>query len=191
MRRLAMKSTSSVQPSHLAAISFLGLVLLQGGHELEHIVQVIQRYAGIGSGFWNNPKGAGILGTWIDIEPVHIAYNGIFLFLIALCFWLGGFLRSLASRHPFTFWIMSFALFFEAYHFVEHIFKILQFIDTGMNGTPGILGHFFNLVWLHFTYNTIAYLPLLLVFFIDGYHQSAMAALSNALRIGRPKLRQV
>jgi hypothetical protein len=86
---------------------------------------------------------------------------------------------------------MTFGLIFEGYHFVEHVFKIVQFLDTGMNGTPGILGHFFNLVWLHFVYNTIAYVPLLMVFFIDGYHRSAMAGVSNILHFKQPKFRRV
>jgi hypothetical protein len=167
---------STLQPSSMAALAFLGLVLLQGGHELEHIVQVFQRYV------FGNPTGAGILGALVDVEPLHLAYNGIFLFLIALCFYLGGFYKELARRHAIAFWLMSFALGFEAYHFIEHIFKTVQFTDTGMNGTPGILGSFINLVWLHFAYNTIAFIPLVVVFVMDGYYRGALVAFSNAVR---------
>lgn len=180
MRQRTINTASAIQPSHWAGLTFLGIILLQGFHEIEHITQVFQRFV------FDNPKGAGILGTWVDIEPVHVGYNGAFLLLIALAFWVGGFLRSLARRHPLTFGLMTFALLFETYHFVEHIFKLVQFIDTGMNGTPGILGHFFNLVWLHFTYNTIAYIPLVVVFFMDGYYRSAMAGLSSISRLRRP-----
>lgn len=164
------------QPTHRAALWFLGLLLFQGGHELEHVVQVIQRYV------LGNPKGAGILGSWINIEPVHLTYNGLFLAFIALCFWQGRLLGNLIQHHPVAFWLMTFALLFETYHFVEHIVKMAQFLETGINGTPGILGHFVNIVWLHFTYNTIAYVPLLAVFFMDGYHKSAANALRPTLR---------
>ena len=178
------KATNSTPPFAPVGLAFLGTVFLQGFHELEHVVQVLQRFV------FHNPKGAGILGTWLDIEPVHLVYNGSFLLLIILCFWVGQFHQRSASRHPLTFWLMSFALLFQSYHFVEHIFKIVQFIDSGMNGTPGILGHSFNLVWLHFTYNTVVYLPLLAVFFLDCYFQSAIAMLSNFLHRRRPRLRR-
>ena len=164
----ALPSTS------FAGLCFLATVLLQGFHELEHVVQVLQRFV------LHNPKGAGILGTWLDIEPVHIVYNGGFLLLIGLCFWAGGYLHR--SRTSIALWLMAFALLFEGYHFVEHTFKIAQFIDTGRNGTPGILGHFFNLVWLHFTYNTVAYAPLLFVFFADGHHRKAARAVPGLFR---------
>lgn len=155
------------------------MILLQGFHELEHIVQVFQRFV------FDNPKGAGILGTWLDIEPVHLAYNSAFLLLIALSFWLGHFRpRSL------TFCLMSFVLLFQGYHVTEHVFKIFQFLASGMNGTPGILGHHFNLVWLHFTYNTIVYIPVLLVFFLSGFHRRAISILSFIFRPIWPEVRQ-
>ena len=184
MSPAAKKATHSTPPFAPVGLAFLGTVFLQGFHELEHVVQVLQRFV------FHDPKGAGILGTWLDMEPVHIVYNGSFLLLISLCFWAGGFHKRSTSRHPLTFWLMSFALLFQSYHFVEHIFKIVQFIDTGLNGTPGILGHSFNLVWLHFTYNTIVYLPLLAVFFLDGYYRSTTAMLRNILRLRRPGLGQ-
>lgn len=173
-------TSATVQPSHRAALSFFGLILLQGFHETEHIVQIVQRF------ILHDPTGAGILGSWVDIEPVHLAYNGVFLGLIALCFWVGGFWRNLAQHHPVVVGLMSFALFFETYHFLEHVVKMAQFFETGTNGTPGLLGQFVNLVWLHFTYNTIAYIPLLIVFFVDGYYTSAMSNFSTPLfRIGK------
>jgi len=178
-RQLAAQAASPLPPSRLAAISFLGMVLLQGVHEIEHITQVFQRFV------FDNPKGAGILGTWLDIEPVHLAYNSAFLLLIALSFWLGHFrTRSL------PFWLMSFALLFQGYHATEHVFKILQFLETAMNGTPGILGHFFNLVWLHFTYNTIVYIPILLAFFLGGFHRGAISILTSTSRLIGPALRR-
>lgn len=159
--------------SRVAALSFLGIVLLQGVHELEHIVQANQRFV------FNDPKGSGILGSWLDIEPVHLVYNGALLLLIALTCYLGGFFSRKSRQRPLAVGLVSVALLFQSYHFVEHIFKMAQFIETGMNGTPGILGHVFNLVWLHLTYNTIVYLPLLLAFFLGGSHRVVVAAMGN------------
>lgn len=58
-----------------ALAAFLALVLVQGFHEIEHLVQVAQRMAlGI-------PDGNGVLGSVIDIEPLHFGYNTIYLTL--------------------------------------------------------------------------------------------------------------
>lgn len=179
MTRPAMTDSGTALHPLRASLAFLFLVALQGMHEMEHVVQVIQRYV------LGNPKGAGILGTWVDVEPVHFAYNVAFLSLILLAYFMGGFYKYWNSRRlipMIAFWFMSFALVFEAYHMVEHIFKIVQFIESGRNGTPGILGHFVNLVWLHFSYNTIAFVPLMVVFFIDGYYRSIRAYFSQAVR---------
>lgn len=154
-------------PTRLAGLVFWGIVLLQGFHELEHVVQVFQRFV------FNDPKGAGILGSWIDIEPVHLAYNAGFLFLLATIYTLSGALSQEGRPRPLVFWLMTFALVFQSYHFIEHTFKIAQFLESGMNGTPGILGNFFNIVWLHFFYNTVVYVPAVLAFFLGGFHAAA------------------
>lgn len=167
----ATKQTAHVQPSHLSGLVFLGVVLLQGLHELEHITQALQRFV------LDDPNGAGLLGSWIDIEPVHLVYNGSFLLLLALTYRLGwGHIHNSPTR-PVVFWLMTFALLFQSYHFIEHLFKIVQFIGSGTNGTPGILGQFFNLVWLHLVYNTIVYVPVLLAFFLGGFYRVTVADL--------------
>ena len=178
MRTIDGTGEPTAAPAARAALAFLALILLQGVHELEHVVQVTQRFV------LGNPTGAGILGSWLDIEPVHMAYNTGFLALIVLCYLMGGFPGEVRRRHPVTFWLMTFVLLFEGYHVLEHVVKMAQFLETGMNGTPGIVGQFVNLVWLHFTYNTVAYLPLLVVFFSDGYHRVVGEVLSSAARHG-------
>lgn len=151
-----------------AMAGMLGIVLIQGFHEIEHITQVVQRYLlGI-------PTGAGVLGTWLDVEPVHIVYNSAFLLLIGLVFWQGRFWPR-RREMPLAFGLMTFGLMFQGYHLVEHVFKIVQFIETGKNGTPGILGHFFNLVWLHFWFNSIVYSVMAGVFFTAGFPKALWA----------------
>jgi hypothetical protein len=139
-----------------------GVIVVQGFHEIEHIMQVIQR------SLLDNPQGAGVLGSWLDVEPVHVGYNAAFLLLIGLIYWQGLFWRERRVQ-PLAFWLMTFALLFQSYHFVEHIFKIAQFIETGRNGTPGILGSHFNVVWLHFGFNTIVYSVMVAAFFAGGF----------------------
>lgn len=158
---------TALTPTRLAGVVFWGIVLLQGFHELEHVLQVLQRFV------FNDPKGAGLLGSWLDSEPVHLAFNAGFLFLLALAYTLGGFLSRQDRPRPLVFWLMTFALVFQSYHMVEHAFKIAQFLETGINGTPGILGNVFNGVWLHAFFSTVLSVAVAMAFFLGGYHRAA------------------
>lgn len=166
-----MVGRSRYEPA--AVIGILGVVLIQGFHEVEHIVQVLQRTV------LDNPKGAGVLGTWLDIEPVHLGYNALLLLLLGLVYWLGG-LWARRSREPLVFALMTFCVLFQAYHFVEHVFKIAQFAESGMNGTPGILGRVFNLVWLHFSFNTIVLGTFMAAFVAGRWDKEIIATLRPA-----------
>src|SRR5205823_4077713 len=69
----------------------------------------------------------------------------------------------------------------QAYHSLEHVVKIVQFLDTGRNGTPGILGRWIPVVWLHFAFNTIIYAPLLAAFFLGGFPRAIGRDLAGLL----------
>ncbi len=47
----------------------------------------------------------------------------------------------------------------------------MQFLNTNMQGTLGILGSNFDLILLHFTINALVYLPLVILFFGAGFHR--------------------
>jgi hypothetical protein len=147
---------------------FLLLVLLQGFHELEHVIQVVQRYAlGI-------PNGNGMLGSLVDIEPVHFAYNTLYLALLVAIYLLLGLHRDGPRDHGrLVCGLLTFALVFQSWHEVEHVFKLAQYFALGVNGTggvfgqgPGALAPRFPIPLLHFAYNTIAYVPALAAFVI-------------------------
>ena len=57
----------------------------------------------------------------------------------------------------------------QSYHSVEHVVKIAQFLEAGRNGTPGILGEWFPVVWLHFWINTVLLVPVVAAFFRGGF----------------------
>jgi hypothetical protein len=146
---------------------FLLLVLLQGVHELEHLIQVIQR------SFLGIPNGNGMLGSLVDIEPLHFAYNTLYLGLLVATFVLLGLHRDGARRYGrLVFGLMAFALVFQTWHEIEHIFKLAQFFALGgKNGTGGVFGQgpgalfgLFPIPFLHLAYNTIAYVPALAAF---------------------------
>lgn len=146
---------------------FFGVVLLQGAHELEHVVQVVQRQ------FLGIPNGSGIAGSVVDLEPVHFAYNTLFLVLLAAVY-----LRlDLDTEGPrvhgrAVFGLLTFALAFQVWHELEHVFKLAQYLELHhLNGTGGILGlgpgalrPTFPIPLLHLAYNSIAYFPALAAF---------------------------
>jgi len=176
-RRLAFGSVE-LTPRTTALLA-LETVLFQAFHELEHIVQVFQRMAlGIGNG-------AGMLGSVFDIEPVHMVYNAGFLVLLGLV--TAGALRhrdAVPMRRQLVLRLLIGGYAFQAFHTLEHVVKMVQYFQTGMNGTPGIFGYWVPVVYLHLGYNTLAFIPILAAFFLGGFHRAAWAALAPALRVG-------
>lgn len=149
-----------------ALVAFLALVIVQGVHEIEHVVQVVQRSA------LGMPNGNGVLGSVADIEPVHLAYNTTYLALLVTVYVLLGLHRE--GLHPYgrlVAGLLTFALAFQMWHELEHVFKVVQYVALGTNGTGGILGQgpgalapLLPIPLLHLAYNTIAYLPALAAF---------------------------
>jgi hypothetical protein len=156
---------------------FLEMLVLQGIHEMEHIVQVFQRTVmGIGTG-------AGMLGSVFDVEPVHMVYNAAFLFLLGAV-WIGCKRdpSAIPMRHDAVMMLLKVSFVFQVWHSVEHVVKMYQFIQTGLNGTPGILGYWIPVVYLHLGYNTLLYAPIVAAFFVGGFHTRSAQVLSRALR---------
>lgn len=165
--------------SEIAPLLFLGTVLLQSVHFVEHVIQVLQHFA------LGDPTGAGLAGSRFDIEPVHLGYNGAFLILLVLTCWALGLHRGAArARLPVVAALLAFTLFAQSYHFFEHSVKIGQFIATGTNGTPGVLGGTFNLVWLHFWLNTVVTIPLVLAFFVGRFYRGLTFSMQGAAVVG-------
>ena len=157
------------------ALLFLEMMILQGIHEIEHIVQVVQRtMLGIGNG-------AGILGSAFDIEPVHMVYNILFLGLLGVVY--AGCRRDRAvvpMNHDRVMWLLQVSFVFQIWHTIEHVVKMWQYYTLGVNGTPGILGYWIPVVYLHLGYNTLLYLPVVLAFFIGGFHVASWRAMTRS-----------
>jgi len=159
------------------ALLFLEAVLLQGFHQVEHVVQVVQRSVlGVANG-------AGVLGSVFDIEPVHMVYNAAFLGLLAAVY-LGarGNRVAIPRRASLVLGLLGLSLVLQSYHTVEHVVKMWQFSQSGLNGTPGILGHWVPVVYLHFWYNTLIYAPALAAFLVGGYVGASRRALAGLSR---------
>lgn len=161
----AQLRTSALFSSRALAV-FLALILLQGFHMLEHVIQVVQRYAlGI-------PDGNGILGSLTDTEFLHVVYNTPYLgLLVAVYLLLDLDVEGPRRYGRLVFGLLTFALVSEAWHEIEHVFKVEQSLALGQNGTGGIFGQgpgalapLFPLPLLHLAYNAIGYLPALAAF---------------------------
>lgn len=146
---------------------FFALVLVQGLHELEHIVQVFQRYA------LHIPNGNGLVGSLADIEPVHFVYNTAYLGLLVAVYALLGLHREAPSEDGRRVsGLLAFALVFQVWHELEHVFKLAQYATLGgVNGTGGIFGQgpgglspIFPVPLLHLAYNTAVYVPAVMAF---------------------------
>ena len=151
-----------------ALTAFLALVLVQGFHELEHVVQVVQRFAlGV-------PNGNGLIGSLADIEPVHFVYNSLYLGLLVAVFALLGLHRDEPTEHGrLVAGLVTFALAFQMWHELEHVFKITQYVALHASGTGGIFGQgpggiapLLPIPLLHLAYNTVAYVPALAAFIV-------------------------
>ena len=133
-------------------------------HWLEHIVQAYQVFvAG-----WARPDAGGALGLWFPAlassEVLHFAYN---LALLA-GLWL---LRPAFRGRSRLFWNISLAI--QGWHFFEHLLLQLQWLTGtylfGASVQTGILQLWIPRVELHFLYNTVVFLPMVLGLYYHFY----------------------
>ncbi len=171
-KRLSQLEATGHLPNPALAVAFLGLLIIQGFHEAEQVVQVFQRFV------LDIQNAKGLLGQYFDQEPLQFAYNILFFLLLVSVYALSGAHRpQLWSRGTAAWWLLTVGILIQGYHAIEHIFKIWQFVEFGRDGTPGILGNALHLMWLHFALNTTAYLPVIVAYWIGGFYRHLAADL--------------
>jgi hypothetical protein len=150
-----------------AAFWFLaGVVVIQGGHVIEHVIQLLQVF-----GFGVAEEDAlGLLGYLVQFdgteEWLHLGFNSLYLaalYMLVLPLW---------RITPLVLPVWAFALFLvggvwlETWHVVEHGVIISRVIANDGCPCPGIgdaaLGVSDTI--LHFAYNVIAYAGLAAAF---------------------------
>ncbi|MGB1589240.1 MAG: hypothetical protein ACPHDO_02750 [Candidatus Poseidoniaceae archaeon] len=142
-------------------------VIAQTGHTLEHFVQVYQHLI-LGM---EVSESHGILGR-ADIEPVHFWWNFSVMLTLIVVYYAWEFNRPESTLRQFKDmrWTFFTVLAVQGYHMFEHTVKYYQHIQTGKQGTPGIIGHFLgsDLIFFHFWINMIVYpgMVILLVLYI-------------------------
>jgi len=134
------------------------------GHWMEHVLQVFQVYV-LG---WVPAKAGGLLGLWFPVlaqsEVLHFVYN--FSLLAGI----------VCLRYGFTgrsriWW--NVALVIQAWHFTEHALLQVQYLTgyylLGATKQISVLELWFPRVELHFIYNLIVFIPMVLGMYYHFY----------------------
>ena len=135
---------------------FYVLALTQTGHFLEHVVQMVQLHVLHLPGH----EAHGVFGAF-DSEWVHFTWNNTVTLVVFL----------LVTRFSGNRWLWLTALI-AGWHGLEHSYIMWVYLTTGLRGSPGLLGAGGVIggglpvptVDLHFYYNLIETLPLLIAF---------------------------
>ena len=152
---LALQTAWTYQRYQWLALFYV-LVVTQSGHFLEHVAQMIQIHLLGLSG----ADARGIFGA-LDIESVHFVWNTWLLVAVFVLL-----VRFSANR-----WLWLTALI-GGWHELEHLYIFSVYVSTGTSGTPGLLslggalggGLPINRPDLHFIYNLVETLPLIVAF---------------------------
>ena len=141
----------------LALLGFLAIS--QTAHLFEHVAQMVQIHVLhlVGA------NAQGIVGQ-LNIEWVHFIWNAIVLAT----------LLNLLPHFRTNPWLIAVTPV-AAWHFVEHSVMIATYIQTGVPGTPGLLssgGLLFGGLPiarpdLHFLYNLVETIPLLIAWIVE------------------------
>jgi hypothetical protein len=145
---------------------FVLTVASQGFHMVEHIAQVMQKFV-----FHITPAHE-LIGQ-LDLEQVHFAFNLFYLSTLVAVTMGWFYYGSQVSQKWKAFGIaLVFTVLVQSYHMAEHTAKLIQFIETMMQGTPGILGAHFDGVIFHAAMNTAVFVPVLIVFLFGGVYKN-------------------
>lgn len=137
----------------VAAGLFAAGLVVQGFHSLEHVAQVVQKY-GLG-----RSEAHGLLGSIFDTEWVHFLYNAALLALLLGVIGAAGAWAQARWRtmRPWGWTLLAAGVWTQGYHFFEHRVRLVQFLETGAEPAPGLLGQVLDLTWLHFGINAVVY----------------------------------
>ncbi|MFQ5998508.1 MAG: cytochrome c biogenesis CcdA family protein, partial [Candidatus Bathyarchaeia archaeon] len=152
---------------------FLIALVLQGPfHMSEHIAQVIQAFV-LGQG----RAAHGLVGQ-LDLEWSHFIFNALLLGFIAATWFTSGFHKNSewkAYSRLFYYSLLA-AFLIQTYHSIEHGAKLIQHLQTGLQGTPGIVGFAgVDLVWAHFFFNLAVLVLPAIAFFGFRFHSAGFA----------------
>jgi hypothetical protein len=153
---------------------FYALVVTQGGHCLEHLVQMVQIHV-LGL---TGPNARGVFGV-LDIEVVHFVWNNWVMLAVGLLLW-----RFPGNR------ALRWTAVLAGWHSIEHAYIFWVYLSTGLSGTPGLLSQGGALLGglplsradVHCMYNLIESVPLFVAFF-DQVRRTTSVDKSRRVRL--------
>jgi hypothetical protein len=144
------------------------VVLIQGGHVVEHVIQLVQVFVLAVP----EEEALGLLGYVVQFngteEWLHLGYNSFYLLaLYALILPLWRITPAVLSWWGFAFYIGA-SVWIETWHIVEHGVIIANVIANQGCPCPGIGDVALGLsdTILHFVYNAIAYAGLVYAYLV-------------------------
>jgi hypothetical protein len=135
---------------------FVGLLVVQILHMVEHTAQVHQYFLGV-------QPARGFLGAWFDFVWVHFAFNTVVFLTVLTAWWLwrrGG--DGWRHNKRGARWFMA-LIVFQAYHALEHVAQMVQYY-SGTDPPPGLIGHLLPNPIAHFDLNLILLVLISCVF---------------------------
>ena len=148
------------QTKHYGLYGFFGaLTLFQLGHMLEHTAELVQLFFNHG----NLAQSHGVFGV-LDNEVVHFYWN------VGVWVGIGVLLYRLGARNPWL-WVAFIA---ASLHLVEHFYLYSLYVFhqefwqaggwAGILGKGGLIGTPLDRPYLHFAYNYLEVVPLVIAF---------------------------
>lgn len=151
------------------ALLFLGALLYQAFHQLEHTIETVQlRLLGHTS--------AHTLIGGLDFEWVHLGANVFLMWcLIAVAIGAGAATRDTwRSGARVGWWGLCAALTVQGYHVVEHLVRIVQYLLTGGDVPRGTVTTVLDPVWFHFGINLTVLMGMAVAFFGLGVYRDVL-----------------
>lgn len=142
-RWAARRVIADVASLGMWAFAVTGVV--QSAHFVEHVVQVHQVHVA------DAEVRSGLVGARFDTEWLHLGYNSVVL--LGALVGVGLAAPALARQHPRVLpWFLA-GVAAQGWHVVEHVARVLQYLDTGISPAPGVFGGELGLVWFHYAIN--------------------------------------
>ncbi|MGH9166112.1 MAG: hypothetical protein ACRDZW_11475 [Acidimicrobiales bacterium] len=152
---------------HRGAILFLGLLLYQTFHQLEHTIETTQLQ------ILHHREAHTLIGG-ADFEWIHFGANFFLLWgLVGVMLGAGAANRARwRSSFPLGWSALCLAVTVQGYHMLEHSVRIVQYLTSGGDDPPGIVTTVLNPVWFHFGINLTVLVAMYVAFFGLGIHRS-------------------
>ena len=162
---LAILRLRAASPFKKFVYMFVATLVIQALHMVEHAAQVVQVFV------LDFSYAHGLIGA-LDLEQVHFTFNLMYLgALIYVTLGWFSFGSRVCRQNKMLGWLLAMTVAVQGYHMVEHSVRLAQYLHSGLQGTPGLLGAHFDGVIFHALMNTAVYMPAVVVFVCSGMHR--------------------